>query len=272
MSLNVIDISDHQAGISLPTMFEKNPDLDAVIVKATEGTGYVNKYCDPWIQWLIKNNKPWGFYHYLSGTKDSGAVEADYFYKHCLNYFGHGIAVCDLEGNAINRGPEYAKQFLDRLYELSGVRAMLYASLSVINSYGTGSDGIVMNGHKLWLAQYASATAVVYGFKKTPWQKGSVAPWPSITMHQYTDHGRLNGFLADLDLDIFYGSKEDWKNIASSTKPSPQPQPDPTPEPTPEPEPSPDIPTKNNLQIAIGLLEYATELLKEYENGTANNK
>ena len=100
-TLNVIDISDHQAGISLPTMFEKNPDLDAVIVKATEGTGYVNKYCDPWVQWLIKNNKPWGFYHYLSGTKDSGAVEADYFYKHCLNYFGHGIAICDLEGNTM---------------------------------------------------------------------------------------------------------------------------------------------------------------------------
>lgn len=274
-TLNVIDISDYQAGISLPTMFEKNPDLDAVIVKATEGTGYVNKYCDPWVQWLIKNNKPWGFYHYLSGTKDSGAVEADYFYKHCLNYFGHGIAICDLEGNAINRGPTYTKQFLDRIYQLSGVRPMLYMSLSVIQSYGTGFDSTVADGYKLWLAQYAT-TQVVYGFKKTPWQKGSVAPWPTITMHQYSDHGRLNGYLADLDLGIFYGTVNDWNNIARSYKPSPTPEPEPEPEPqptpTPDPEPSPDIPTKNNLQIAIGLLEYATELLKEYENGTSNNK
>lgn len=272
-TLNVIDISDHQAGLSLPTMFEKNPDLDAVIVKATEGTGYVNAYCDPWIQWLIKNDKPWGFYHYLSGTKESGAVEADYFYKHCLNYFGHGIAICDLEANAINRGPEYAKQFLDRIYELSGVRAMLYMSLSVVHSFGTGSDGIVSSGYKLWLAQYASMQTV-YGFKKTPWQSGSVAPWPRITMHQYTANGRLNGYIADLDLDIFYGTKEDWKEIASSSKIKPKPQPEPEPEPTPDPEPAPkpDIPTGNKLQVAIGLLEYATELLKEYENSASDNK
>lgn len=263
MSLNVIDISDHQAGINLETMFNKNPDLDAVIIKATEGTGYVNAYCDRWVQWLIKNNKPWGFYHYLSGTKDSGAVEADYFHKHCLNYFGDGIPVVDLEGNAINRGPEYVKQFLDRIYELSGVKPMLYASLSVIQSYGVNADPIVAGGYKLWLAQYASATAVVYGFKQTPWQKGSVAPWPSITMHQYTDHGRLNGYLADLDLDIFYGTKDDWKAIASKSKPEPKPE--------PTPEPSPDIPVQNNLQIAIGLLEYATELLKEYENSHSDN-
>ena len=263
--LNIIDISSHQEGIDLDTMFSKNPDLDGVIVKATEGTGYVNPYCDEWVQWLIKNNKPWGFYHFLSGTKTSGAEEAEYFYKHCTNYFGHGIAVCDLEANAINRGPTYAKQFLDRVYELAKVRPMLYASLSTIQSYGTGSDGIVADGYKLWLAQYASNQAV-YGFKKTPWQKGSVAPWPSITMHQYSDNGRLNGYLSALDLDIFYGSKEDWNEIAKSMS-----KPQPSPEPTPDPKPAPDVPTGNKLQVAIGLLEYAVELLKEYENSDSDN-
>ena len=271
-SLNIIDISNHQAGLNLETLFAKNPDLDGVIVKATEGTGFVDKYCDPWVQWLIKNNKPWGFYHFLSGTKTSGAEEADYFYKHCVNYFGHGIPVADLEAQAVNRGPTYIKQFLDRIYELSGVRAMLYASLSVVQSFGTGSDPIVVNGHKLWLAQYASDNAV-YGFKKTPWQSGSVAPWPAITMHQYSGNGRLNGYLGALDLDIFYGTVNDWNKIAKTVKPKPQPAPDPEPQPTPEPEPqpTPDTPTGDKLQIAIGLLEYATELLKEYENGSANN-
>lgn len=207
-------------------MFDKNPDLDAVIVKATEGTGYVNSLCDKWVQWLIKNDKPWGFYHYLTGTKSSGAEEAQYFYKHCANYFGHGIPVADIEGPAVNRGPTYLKQFLDEVYRLSGVRAMVYASLSVIQSWSYGSDSIVVAGHKLWLAQYASATAKVYGFKKSPWQSGTVAPWPSITAHQYSDHGRLNGYSNDLDLDIFYGTKDDWCNIAksSSVKPT-EPEP-----------------------------------------------
>ena len=252
-SLNVIDISDHQAGINLETMFDKNPDLDAVIVKATEGTGYVNSYCDRWVQWLIKNNKPWGFYHFLSGTKESGAVEAQYFYKHCTNYFKDGIAIADVEGNAVNRGPTYLKEFLDELYRLSGVRAMVYASLSVIQSWGYGSDQIVVAGHKLWLAQYASATAKVYGFKKTPWQSGTVAPWPAITMHQYSDHGRLNGYLADLDFSIFYGSKEDWREIAGSKQSTPDP------EPIPEPE---DDPRFKKIRM---LIQEAMTILEEIE-------
>lgn len=243
-------------------MFAKNPDLDGAIMKATEGTGFVDKYCDPWVQWLIKNNKPWGFYHYLSGTKESGAVEADYFYKNCLNYFGYGIPVMDLEADAVNRGPEYAKQFLDRLYELSGVKAMFYASLSVVRSYGTGLDEIVANGHKLWLAQYAS-NQTVYGFKKTPWQSGSVAPWAEITMHQYTANGRLNGYVSNLDLDIFYGDVNDWNEIAKSSKDTPKPTPEPDPEPKPDPDPV--VPDDSKLQTAINLIEYAVTLLKELQ-------
>lgn len=224
MSLNFIDIASWQAGIDLKAVFLQNP-IDGVIVKATQGTDYVNPFCDGWVQWLIQHGKPWGFYHYLSGLENTGAEEAEFFYKHCLNYFGHGVALCDLEANAVNRGPEYTKQFLDRLYELSGVRAMFYAQQSVVQSFGAGSDGIVANGHKLWLAQYASATDIVYGFKEKPWQKGSVAPWPSITMHQYTSHGRLTGYLGDLDLDIFYGTTEDWAALAGKEKPEPKPEP-----------------------------------------------
>lgn len=259
MALNVIDISSHQAGLNLEQVYEKSPDLDAVIVKATQGTTYVNPYCDAWVQWLIKNNKPWGFYHYMSGTMSSGAEEARFFYQHCVNYFGCGIPICDLEGQAANRGPDYAKQFLDEVYRLSGVRPMIYMSLSVIQSYKTRFDQIVASGYKLWLAQYASATAIVYGFKKTPWQNGSVAPWPSITMHQYTDHGRLNGYISNLDFSIFYGDENNWLDIAKSEKPAPRPDPEPEPEPEPTPEPD------QRLEKAIGLLEQAINLLKEIE-------
>ena len=255
MSLNVIDISSHQAGLNLDTVYKKTPDLDCVIVKGTQGTTYVNPYCDAWVQWLIKNNKPWGFYHYLSGQCTYGSVEAQFFVQHCANYFGHGIPICDLEGNAANRGPEYAKQFLDEVYKLTGVKPMIYMSLSVIQSYKAKFDQIVSDGYKLWLAQYASATATIYGFKKTPWQSGSVAPWPSITMHQYTDHGRLNGYSENLDFSIFYGSVNDWNEMTKSNKS------DPEPEPQPEPTPKPD----NRLEKAILLLEEAVQLLKELE-------
>ena len=252
MSLNFIDISSYQAGLDLEKLFDRNP-LHGVVVKATEGTGYVNPYCDKWVQWLIKHDKPWGFYHYLAGTKTDGAEEGRYFYKHCLNYFGHGVPAIDVEANAINRGPEYLKQCLDEVYRLSGVRPLVYAGLlTVVRPWGSDADPIVATGYRLWLAQYASATSTVYGFKEHPWQSGSVAPWPEITMHQYTDHGRLNGYLDNLDLDIFYGDRADWDKLAGKSV-------EPAPEPTPEPEPEP---IDDKLNKAIALLEQAIALLK----------
>lgn len=235
-TLNAIDISSHQTGLNLETIFARNP-IHGVIVKATQGTSYVNPVCDPWVQWLIKNNKPWGFYHYMSGSQASAKAEAQYFYKHCVNYFGAGVPVCDLEGSAINRGPTYLKEFLDEVYALSGVKPMVYMQLSAVQSYKDGLLSTVNAGYKLWLAQYASATAKVYGFKEKPWQSGSVYPFDKITMHQYSDHGVLDGWSGDLDLDIFYGDENDFRQLAkkdSSPAPDPEPIPEPEPDPTPE--------------------------------------
>lgn len=45
MSLNGIDISNHQAGLDLAKV-----SADFVICKATEGTGFVDPYCNGFIQ------------------------------------------------------------------------------------------------------------------------------------------------------------------------------------------------------------------------------
>ncbi len=45
MSMNGIDISNHQAGIDLAGV-----PFDFVICKATEGTGFVDRYCDGFIR------------------------------------------------------------------------------------------------------------------------------------------------------------------------------------------------------------------------------
>lgn len=54
MSMNGMDISNHQAGLNL----EKVP-CDFVICKATEGTGFVDRYCDGWIQKALQLGKKW---------------------------------------------------------------------------------------------------------------------------------------------------------------------------------------------------------------------
>lgn len=38
-------------------------EYDFVIIKGTQGTNYVNTFCDAFVQKAIKAGKLWGFYH-----------------------------------------------------------------------------------------------------------------------------------------------------------------------------------------------------------------
>ena len=216
--LNFIDISSWQADIDLGAVFAGNP-LDGIIVKATEGMKYVNPHCDKWVQWLIANEKPWGFYHFLNG-KDPTA-EARWFIEQTRNYWGAGVPVADYEGSIVSEfGTYYLRRFLETCYTETGIKPLVYCNLSTIQSDVNGFRTIAEDGYKLWLAQYASSADMV-GFRLQPWQQGSYAPFDRITMHQYSDHGRLIGYSGALDLDIFYGTEKDWELIAQPKQEEP---------------------------------------------------
>lgn len=214
--LNFIDISSWQADIKLDEVFRQNP-LDGVVVKATGGTKYVNPKCDPWVQWLIKNGKPWGFYHYLDddNKSESGKKEAEYFVENCLNYFGDGMPFADYEGNALKLGTGYLFEFLETVKSMTGCTPGVYTSLSVIQDQDFRE--IAAAGYPLWLAQYASSIARM-NFDSIPYQQGSYAPFEKIVMHQYSPAGKLNGYNGNLDLDKFYGTREDWDLMTASIK------------------------------------------------------
>ena len=245
-SLNLIDIASWQAGIDLDAVFAQNP-IAGVIVKATQDTNYVNPFCDGWVQWLIQHGKPWGFYHFLSGNDPT--AEAKYFVKHTINYWGDGVPVADYEGNIVSAyGTYYLRKFLETCYAETGIKPMVYCNLSTIQSDVNGFRTIEQEGYKLWLAQYASMSEQ-RGFLEHPWQQGSYAPFDKITMHQYTSTGKLNGYTGHLDLDIFYGTLEDWAALAGKQ------------EEQPEPEPTPEDPT---LAKVVKLLREALDTLVAY--------
>ena len=245
MSLNFIDIASWQAGIDLSAVFAQNP-LHGVIVKATQSTNYVNyPYCDQWVQWLIKNDKPWGFYHFLKYTDP--VAEAKYFVNHTINYFGVGVPCADYEGSIVtDYGTYYLRKFLDTVYSETGIKCLVYCNQSTIEADVNGFRNIVNDGYKLWLAQYTGLEQV--GFREKPWRQGSVSPWEKETMHQYTEKGVLNGWSSHLDLDLFYGDIEDWNVLAGKAK-------DPTPEPEPDPEPSGDDERSKTIDQIIALLQ-----------------
>lgn len=203
MSLNGIDISDYQKGIDLVRV-----PFDFMICKATEGTSIVHSTCDHYIQTCKKLGKLWGFYHFMN--KVDPIAQADYFYKHCKNYFGHGVPVLDYEMYG-RIGADGAKKFLDRIYELTGVRCIVYMSRSVCTEEDW-SD--VAKDYALWVAQYADNSST--GYQGDPWLPGgSFGAWKSCAIHQYSSHGRLDGYNGDLDLDIAFMTPEAWMKFAN---------------------------------------------------------
>lgn len=202
MALNGIDISNYQRGLDL----SKVP-CDFVICKATEGTGIVQDTCDQWVQQAKKLGKKWGFYHFAAGG--DAIAEADFFVKNCLNYFGEGIPVLDYEMYG-RKGTAWVKRFLDRVYEKTSVRCMVYTSRSVL----TEEDWSAIAPHNaLWVAQYANSKPT--GYQSDPWfPNGSIGAFKAVTMHQYSSTGRLDGWSGNLDLDIAYLTREGWDAIA----------------------------------------------------------
>ena len=81
MSMNGIDVSGWQKGIDL----SKVP-ADFVIIKATQGTSYVNSDCDRAYQQAKAAGRLLGVYHYFSGGDP--AKEAEHFVNNIKGYIG----------------------------------------------------------------------------------------------------------------------------------------------------------------------------------------
>lgn len=203
MAMKGIDISDYQRGIDLAAI-----DYDFMICKATEGTSIVHTTRDPFIQKAIAMGKCWGFYHFMN--KEDPIAQANYFYESCKGYFGAGIPILDYEMYG-RIGTDGAKRFLDRIYELTGVRCIVYMSRSVCEEEDWNS---IAPNHALWVAQYANDDTT--GYQDSPWlPSGSFGAWSTCAIHQYTSHGRIDGYGGNLDLDIAYMDAAAWAKFAN---------------------------------------------------------
>lgn len=186
MTLTFYDVSNHQGGLKLNTL-----ESDAFIFKATEGVGFVDKWCDNFVEQAKALGKPWGVYHFLDGS--DVIKQAEFFYNNCKNYVGKGILVLDYEMYG-RQGAVKAKQFLDHLYKLTGVRGWIYMNESDSNNDNWQP---LAKDYPLWIAKYSS--------QKPNHTKGlSVIAW------QYTS--------TPLDKNIYYGDKASWAKYAAGDK------------------------------------------------------
>lgn len=205
--MNGIDISRWN-----PVDLSKVP-CDFVIVKATQGTGYVSPTYKSQIAQADSLGKLLGVYHYASS---GGAIaEAKHFLNTVKDYIGKAIMVLDWEGeqNSNFKNPEYALSWLRYVKQETGITPFIYMSKSVCRQYASVWDA----SYPLWCAQYKNQQPS--GYQENPWTdaKGFGA-WDSPLIFQYSSKGQLDGYSGNLDLDKAYINAEMWKAYATGGK------------------------------------------------------
>ena len=219
MSLNGIDVASYQSGFDPAKV-----PCDFVIVKATQGTTYINPDFKRMADAVLKAGKLLGIYHYASGGNQ--IKEADHFLNTIKPYLGKATLWLDWEGDmnpAFGKcDTAWCKVFLPYIKKKTGMTCGIYMSKSVCLAH----DWSGLANYPLWCAQYANNSAT--GYQSNPWtdEKGFGA-WKKATIYQYSSHGRLSGWNKDLDLDIAWLSREQWTELAGG-KPVEVPFPDKT--------------------------------------------
>ena len=194
-----IDVSSWQSGLYFPDL-----QVDFGIVKATQGTDYVNPSCDCWVNELIMLKKPFGVYHFADGGNPE--KEAEYFYNNCKGYVGLGIFALDFEIQ-VNSPKDWCERFVKRFHDLTNIWPLFYTSASWLHLF-TGS----------WLAEKCGLWLAGYPQTYTYWTNDNCpydcSPWPFVAIWQFTSSLIIPGWFSKLDGNIAYMDKKAWQKYA----------------------------------------------------------
>lgn len=200
MMLKMVDVYSDS-----PRSYATQSGVDIIMVKATQGTGYVNPRCDTDYQAAKRAGKMLGFYHYCGGGNPE--AEAKYFYKNTKNYVGEAVPAVDWESyqNASWGNTNYVRRFVDEFHKLSGVWPLIYVQASSINQVANCAKNC-----GLWVASYPSMDWKSW---KLPNMNVKTSPWTTYTVWQFTGD--------NMDRNVVNTTKEGWKKLAKgSSKPA----------------------------------------------------
>ena len=185
--MNGVDISSWQAPGSVNLS-----SYDFAIIKASEGVSITDKHHKAHYKSAKAKGLLTGFYHYAHPEGNTARAEASHFEDVVKPYIGSSILALDYEGTALSYGAIWAKNWLDEVFALTGVRPLIYLQGSAVPEYSQ----VWQAGYKLWLAAWGASNP-------------RTEPWEKYTIWQYRGD--------PLDLHRFDGTKEDWLKMATST-------------------------------------------------------
>ncbi|OTA95960.1 glycoside hydrolase family 25 protein [Hypoxylon sp. CO27-5] len=196
------DISHYQSSVDFTAAYSSGARF--VIIKATEGTTYIDPSFSSHYTGATNAGFIRGGYHFAHPGSSSGATQANYFLAHGGGWSGDGITLpgmLDLEGDCAGLSTSamvsWIKDFSDTYHSKTGRYPLLYTNPSWWSSCTGGSSAFVST-NPLVLARYSSSAGTPPG------------GWPYYTIWQFNDAYKYGG-----DSDTFNGNYASLQKLAS---------------------------------------------------------
>lgn len=237
MSLFTVDVFSGSAD-SIVT----DSHAQGVIIKATQGTDYVNPKCNH--QWDLagQNGKLRGLYHYAGGGDP--VAEAQHFLDSIRNYVYKAVLAVDWESNENSAwgNTNWVRQFVDEVHRQTNVWPMIYVQESALAQVANCA-----NDCALWVAKYP------YGWHTwtVPNISVSSGAFSTITGWQFTG--------GDMDRSIFYLDEAGWNKLANPDGSSSKPDKPSNPDKPDQPDKPTPTPQENMIRQIVEEYGYDTE-------------
>ena len=197
-----VDISHWQGTINWTSVAGAGKKF--AFMKATEDTNYTDPTYTSNRSSARSAGLVVGAYHFAqpSATVGNGAAQADHFINVASPASGDLYPVLDLErsnGLTWTQMTVWVKEFLERVYQRTGVRGVIYCSPSFWKNYMGDTGWFASNGYTiLWVAHWTTAPSPIM----------PAANWggKSWTFWQYTSDGTVPGISGRVDLDRYNGT------------------------------------------------------------------
>lgn len=190
---------------------------DFVIIKATEGVGYVDPTCDTKYQYAKRKGKLLGVYHFARPDLSGAVAEADYFINNTTGYWKAKEAILVLDWETGNKADvNWALTWLRRVRDRTGIKPLIYMSASTLGL--ANWSAVVKEDFGLWIAGYPNkynvANPPVPANGEMPY---NTSPWGFAAIWQYTSSA------GTLDRDVAYMSRDAWSKYAGKVAAPPAP-------------------------------------------------
>ncbi|KAI2464507.1 glycoside hydrolase family 25 protein [Annulohypoxylon bovei var. microspora] len=196
------DISHYQLNMDFAAAYSSGARF--VIIKATEGTSYIDPSFSTHYTGATNAGLFRGGYHFAQPDSSSGTAQANYFLAHGGDWSGDGMTLpgmLDLEGDCAGLSTSamvsWIQDFSITYYDKTGRYPLLYTNPSWWTSCTAGSSAFV-DTNPLVLARYSSSAGTPPG------------GWPYYTIWQFNDAYQYGG-----DSDTFNGELSALQKLAS---------------------------------------------------------